>query len=281
MSHPAQLSIGHEVSGTGPALLAIHGGMGGVDQSSILAQALGLTQRFKVIAVARPGYPGTPLEAGRTPEEQADLHAALLDRLWIEKALVAAVSAGGPSAISFALRHPDRCLGLILVSCCTGQMEVTEKLRKRLPAMRLMARVPMLPALLRWRTARHPERSAARSIADADLRQRTLADPEAGRLMSAMQQSVFQGMAARLTGTLNDMEQFEDLPTLRYDKIPAPVLVVHGTGDRVVPFEHGERVAAAAPGAELMPIEGGEHVAVFTHLHAIRARVREFTAALS
>jgi pimeloyl-ACP methyl ester carboxylesterase len=269
------------VSGEGPAALTLHGGMGGIDQSIILAQALGLTNGFKTIAVARPGYPGTRIEAGRTPDEQADLYVALLDRLGVDKVLVAAVSAGGPSAICFAIRHSDRCRGLILTSCCTGHLAVPESVMRRLPAMRIMAKVPLLSSFLSWRSARNPERSAARSIEDPELRSRTLADPEAGPLMRALQQSVFDDMAGRLVGTINDMEQFGRMTTLPYDRIAAPVLVVHGTGDRIVPFEHGERVAHAAPNAELMAIEGGEHVSLFTHLHAIRARVATFTATLS
>jgi len=259
----------------------LHGGMGGVDQGRILVQALGLTVGFKTIEVARPGYPGTGIEAGRTPDEQADLYAALLDRLSVEKAVVAAVSAGGPSAISFAIRHPGRCRGLILTSCCTGHLALPESLMRRLPAMRIMAKVPLLSSFLRWRSTRNPEGSASRSIEDPELRRRTLADPEAGPLMRALQQSVFNDMAARLVGTINDMEQFGRLTTLPYQQITAPVLVIHGSGDRIVPFEHGERVARAAPNAELMAIEGGEHVSLFTHLHAIRARVATFTATLS
>jgi pimeloyl-ACP methyl ester carboxylesterase len=59
------------------------------------------------------------------------------------------------------------------------------------------------------------------------------------------------------------------------------VLVVHGTGDRVVPFEHGLRVARIAPRAELMTINGGEHVALFTHVDLIRARIASFIASAS
>jgi pimeloyl-ACP methyl ester carboxylesterase len=266
-----------EISGNGPVLLSLHGGMGGWDQGQILARALGaLPDGFRVVAVSRPGYLGTPQASGSTPEEQADLFAALLDALDIEKAFAVAVSAGGPSAIQFALRHPGRCKGLILVSCCTGHMAVPPELVKRLPFLRLMARFSWLTALMRWRTKRNPARSSIRSIADEELRNRTLAHPEAGLLLQALRTSVFDNMAARLDGTINDMRQFEALTSLPLERLVVPVLVVHGTGDRVVPFAHGEQIAKAASRAELMAIEGGEHVAVFTHLDAIRARAADF-----
>jgi fermentation-respiration switch protein FrsA (DUF1100 family) len=43
-------------------------------------------------------------------------------------------------------------------------------------------------------------------------------------------------------------------------RVRCPVLVLHGTHDRLVPLEMGKRVAAAAPGpVELVLIEGAGH----------------------
>ena len=50
-----------------------------------------------------------------SPAAQADAYAALLDHLDI-KAPIIGMSAGGPSAIQFALRYPDRCSGLVLIA---------------------------------------------------------------------------------------------------------------------------------------------------------------------
>ena len=66
--------------GRGAPVLAIHGGMGGCDQSWILGRAL-FADTARLLAVARPGYAGTPLTVGLTPEAQADAYAALLDAL--------------------------------------------------------------------------------------------------------------------------------------------------------------------------------------------------------
>src|SRR3974390_1251148 len=77
--------------GSGPAVLAIHGAMGGYDQSTILAQTVG-PPGYRYVAISRPGYLGTPLSCGRTPEEQADLCARLLDQLRVEQTAVLAIS---------------------------------------------------------------------------------------------------------------------------------------------------------------------------------------------
>lgn len=63
--------------GTGPAIVSLHGAMGGYDQSLILAQAIGDTD-YRYLCLSRPGYLGTSLAEGRRPEQQGDLIAALL-----------------------------------------------------------------------------------------------------------------------------------------------------------------------------------------------------------
>ena len=263
--------VEHRDDGDGPALLALHGGMGGFDQSRLLAEALlAEPAGFRVIALSRPGYLGTPLRDG----DPADLYAALLDELDIDRAVVAAVSAGGPSAIAFAARHPDRCAGLILVSTASGWFEVPEHVIRRLKQFQALCRVPGLARLMGWVMGRHPER--ARSVRDPDLLRRTLEHPEAGPLMLALQRSVFQRLAERLPGTIADTLAFADLPPLPLDQVLAPTLVIHGDGDQVVPFAHGVRSAGEIAGADLLVVPGGEHVCLFTHLDEVRAQVAGF-----
>lgn len=266
-------------AGTGSSLLALHGGMGGHDQSWLLARAmLADLTRHRVLAVSRPGYLGTPLAQGETPEAQADLYAALLDTLRIDSSFVAAVSAGGPSALHFALRHPRRCRGLILVSTATGRLDVPDEIESRLRIMSVLAHIPGLPRLLRRKASKDPRAAASRSIRDPDLRDRTLADPVAGPLLRALQDSVMQRLAARLPGTINDTRRFGTLPAIALERLTVPVLVIHGAADPVVPFAHGQNVADRAPDARLVRIDGGEHVALFTHLGLVRAEVEAFLA---
>lgn len=263
--------------GDGPAVLSLHGGMGGCDQSLLLARAaLGDDPPCRVLALSRPGYLGTPQGSGAAPEEQADLYAALLDALSIARTTVIAVSAGGPSALRFALRHPDRCEGVALISCCTGRLDVPEQVRTRLPMMRWIARLPGLVALMRWAALRNPAKSARRSIRDPEVRARTLSDPVAGAMLRELQASVFTRMAERLPGTLSDTAYFAKMDAIDVSALAAPLLAIHGTADVVVPFTHATRVALDAPRGELMPIEAGEHVSLFTHMAEVRTRVEAF-----
>lgn len=264
------------VSGSGPALLALHGGLGGCDQSLLLARALlGDAGAFRVVAVSRPGYLGTPLAVGATPEAQADAYAALLDTLGIEAAWVAAVSAGGPSAIAFARRHAGRCRGLILVSAATGRLEVPPHVLARLATMRVLAHIPGIPALLRRKLTRNQAAAAQRSIKDPELARRTLAHPAAGPLLAELQASVLDRLSSRLPGTARDTAFLQSLADAPFEPLPVPALVIHGTGDPVVSFAHAERVAASA-GARLLALEGGEHLVLFTHLDTVRVAAAEF-----
>ncbi|HEX6851891.1 MAG TPA: alpha/beta hydrolase [Candidatus Polarisedimenticolaceae bacterium] len=48
-------------------------------------------------------------------------------------------------------------------------------------------------------------------------------------------------------------DPFDNLAALRGCR--GPLLVIHGRHDTIAPFEHGERLAAAVPGARLVPLE--------------------------
>jgi pimeloyl-ACP methyl ester carboxylesterase len=97
-------------------VLSVHGIMGGYDQAVMLAKGWLDPARFRVIAPSRFGYPGTPMPDDALPADQADAFAALLDAMDLERVGVIATSAGGTSALQFAMRHPDRCTDLVLVS---------------------------------------------------------------------------------------------------------------------------------------------------------------------
>jgi pimeloyl-ACP methyl ester carboxylesterase len=262
--------------GVGPAVLALHGAMGGYDQGLILGRTIA-EPGYRHVAASRPGYLGTPLTAGRTSQEQGDLCADLLDALGIDRTAVLVVSGGGPCALQFALRHPDRCWGLVLVSTCSGKIETRVPLAFHV--IKLLARWHWFAAAMHRRATRDPEAAARRSIADPVVRARTLQDPEAGPLFIALLQSTSDRMALRLPGTENDI-RVTRTTTYPLEQITVPTLVVHGTADRLVPFpQHGMVLATRIPGAELLPIEGGEHVAIFTHHATVRARVTAFLRA--
>jgi len=105
--------IEYAEAGEGKPMLVIHGAGGGYDQGLLIGSDLGDDHR--IIAPSRFGYLKTPVPKDSSPAAQADAHGALLDFLDIRKAIVVGASAGAPSAIELALRHPDRVSALILL----------------------------------------------------------------------------------------------------------------------------------------------------------------------
>ena len=153
--------------GRGPSVLLLHGAMGGYDQGLLLAAAAAGSSGFDFIAVSRPGYLGTPLALGQTPEQQADLCAALLDALAIPRAAVIAISGGGQCALQFALRHPGRCCSLVMISACSAPIAVRLPLRFHL--LGLIAHLPAVAAVMRKKMRSDPDRAVSQSIPDPDL----------------------------------------------------------------------------------------------------------------
>lgn len=95
-------------------LLVVHGSGGGHDQGMAFAGGLAV-HGIRVIAMSRFGYLRTPLPLDASAAAQADAHVCLLDALRIARAAVMGGSAGAPSALQMAIRHPDRVSAMVLL----------------------------------------------------------------------------------------------------------------------------------------------------------------------
>jgi pimeloyl-ACP methyl ester carboxylesterase len=69
--------------------------------------------------------------------------------------------------------------------------------------------------------------------------------------------------------------RYDDLhPVDHAPRMTTPLLILHGTADRMTPFSEGEKLAAAWPGAELKPLDCG-HIAILHDWRALLA-ARDF-----
>lgn len=259
-------------------IITIHGAMGGYDQSDILARTIGPADR-RYISISRPGYLGTPLKGRESGEAQADLIAALMDILKIDKTVIFAISGGGYSALHFALRHHDRCRALVLCSTTGGKNTVS--IPFAFNVMRILVRIPFLPDLMRKKVDENLEKSLKRSISHPDILAQTLKNEDVMSLYRELAVDGMRNMAERMPGTVNDIRitQNSEYPL---KEIMVPTLVVHGTDDPLLPFnEHGRRLAEEIPNARLYTAERGEHVTIFTHRDEVRNAVSDFLADLT
>jgi pimeloyl-ACP methyl ester carboxylesterase len=267
-SHVVQTAAGtveYSVLGEGPAVLVVHGSPGGYDQSMLVAKLLD-DSRFSYICMSRPGYLRTPLTTGKTPEQQADMYAALLDTLHIQRAAVVGLSGGGPSALQFALRHPDRCNGLIMLSAVAKHYSENE-VNQLLPPVRRLLKM-MSDRLLLF----NPFVFVLITLSEA--------------FPQVVSPDFFHSLAMsglRLTGYDNDMAQFDKITNYPLEHIHVPTLALHGTADADLPIAHAELVAAKVPGARLIRAEGGGHMFFGTYVHGDMSQtaMREFLASLT
>jgi 2-hydroxy-6-oxonona-2,4-dienedioate hydrolase len=99
--------------GEGYPVLVSHGGALGYTQVESVKQILG-NESLRLIVPSRFGYLRIPMPPDASFAAQADAFADLLDALNVSKVIVMGFSFGGPAALQFALRHPDRCSALVM-----------------------------------------------------------------------------------------------------------------------------------------------------------------------
>lgn len=255
--------VEYQLDGDGEStVLASHGGFGGVDQARLLLDWLPSTD-YRRLAVSRPGFLGTALAGRETPRQQADLFAALLDALDIDKTAVVSLSSGGPAGYLLAARHAERITALVAISAVSGPLRpptvagpltqaiFTSRLGQRLTAM-VAERRPawMLRELFRGESTLSPDQvdAAVRLVLDS---------PAELAWLRAFLASM-RPYGPRKPGTDNDTAQMRELD-LPLEQIAVPTLVVHGTHDADVPPEHAHRALAAIRDAKAHWIDGGSH----------------------
>lgn len=254
----------------GPPVMVLHGAGGGYDMGLLLTAA-GFP--FTWIAPSRPGYLRTPLETGLTFEEQADAFAALLDVLDIERLPVVGISAGGPPALHFAMRHPDRCSALALVSAVTAPIPPLP------PFVASLIRAASRSDFLTWLVIQLPYLPIP---GGPGLRGQMQTSAERRARFRALASTVFP-FAPRFPGLQNDLRQMSRLQPFPFEAISVPTFVIHGGADRLVPVRQGQHAAERIPDARFLPLPGGDHMAFVTQQKtsrpALEAFLREHTAA--
>jgi 2-hydroxy-6-oxonona-2,4-dienedioate hydrolase len=263
-------------AGTGIPLLMIHGSGGGHDQGMAWARPL-LQQGVRVIAMSRFGYLRTPRPADASPEAQADAHACLLDALGIAKAAVMGVSAGGPSALQMAIRHPDRVSALVLVvpiAYKPGQVAdsappVSDD--KDALLLRLLGSDFLFWSALhvaRGPLIRHVLATPPEQVAAASAPERARVDDLAERILP---------VSRRALGLRDDTGLGKRLGPAALERVRAPTLVVSARDDGFGTFAAAQYTASRIAGARFIGFDDGGHLLV-GHDEAVRGAIVQLLA---
>jgi 2-hydroxy-6-oxonona-2,4-dienedioate hydrolase len=263
-------------AGDGVPLLMIHGSGGGHDQGMAFEGALA-QHGIRVIAMSRFGYLRTPRPADASPEAQADAHVCLLDALGISKAAVMGVSAGGPSAMQTAIRHPQRVSALVLVVPIAYKpstvMESAPPVSDDKDALLLrllgsdflfwaalqVARDPLIRHVL----ATPPEQVAAASEAE-----RARVNDLAERILP---------VSSRAAGLRDDTRLGKGLRPYALASVRVPTLVVSARDDGFGTYAAAKYTASRITGATFVGLDKGGHLLV-GHDEAVRSQIVELLA---
>jgi pimeloyl-ACP methyl ester carboxylesterase len=191
--------------------------------------------------------PGT---SNYTITDLADDAAGVLDAYHIEQAHIVGMSMGGLTGQILALRYPDRVLTLTLIASSVFGTEM-----EKLP--------PMDQNILDYHAKSASVDWLNRDAAIAYLAGgwKTLAGSK------PFEQERIYKLAAReadrakhLPSRFNHaMLQGGDVYFDRMDEISVPVLIIHGTEDPALPYEHGLALKKAIPYSELVTLDGTGH----------------------
>lgn len=265
------------VLGDGPPVLVVHGTPGGHDAGQAMARFL-VAAGVRAIVPDRPGYFATPLASGRTPDEQADLFVALLDALGVDRAGVLCWSGGGPSSYRLAVRHPERVTAL--VACAAVSHRYVFEAEKG--ADKLFMDTGFGRKMLQLMAKHTPEKLVGATISsEGDLTPEQLKDRVAHIIADPEKEqfTIDLALAAnhsgpRRAGFDNDIAQFAAIESLDLDRIAAPCLIVQGTADSDVLPEYSGFAAERIPGAELVELSAGTHLAFWVHPDSAPVRDR-------
>lgn len=245
------------IQGEGPAVLVFHGAPGGSDQGALLGTLA--EEGFQVLALSRPGYLGTPLSSGASFAAQGDLAAALLDSLGLERAAAVGLSAGGPAALAFATRHPERASALILEAGVTDTYVPPDQAESQLLGRLILSPVVAGPTfrLLRRAMLRRPERSAAQLLAlestlDGPELEACAAQIGADTLPWTALANSFVPYRDRRAGLRNDLDALAAVEVQDWAGLSTPTLLQYSPSDADVPLAHAEALLALHPEAELV-----------------------------
>ena len=256
--------IEYEEAGEGLPVLVVHGAGGGHDQGMTFARSL-VQRGFHVIAVSRFGYLSTPLPPDASAQAQADAHACLLDALAIPKAAIIGVSAGRPSSMQFAIRHPDRCAALVLLVPLAWRppdAQGSATLRSTLQ-QDILSRV-VGSNFVFW-SAMNLARVRAMSLVLATPVEviETASAAERERAEAMLEQIL--PISDRTAGLRNDARVATALDRYDLESIHAPTLVISLRDDLYGTFAGAEYSARNIRGARFVGYERGGHVFIGQH----------------
>lgn len=171
---------------------------------------------------------------------------AVVDAAGLERFSLLGLSNGGPVAIAYAVRHPERVSRLVLCGAFSqGRL-------RRDPSSKARSEAEALLSMIRagWGRANPAFRRAFTALFVPD------ATHEQMEWFDELQRISTSAETAALMRLAREEVDVTDLA----GRVVTPTLVMHAQEDAAVPFEQGRRLASAIPDARFVPLEGNNHI---------------------
>jgi pimeloyl-ACP methyl ester carboxylesterase len=262
-------NVEYAETGDGEPMLSIHGAGGGYDQGLLIASDFG--NGYRVVAPSRFGYLRASVPDDFSPAAQADAHAALLDFLKIERAIVVGVSAGAPSAIELALRHPDCVASLVLLVPRTYHPTQSIGADKSAPSQAVLRIIQSSADFLFWLAMRVSRASVVRFFGVPPEVDANAAEGTRARITEVME-SVLP-LSQRVRGI--ELDGLTEMKPWPLERIAVPTLIISAEDDLYKTLPGARYTAEKIPGAELHVLKSGGHLMV-GQTQRVRKLVRDF-----
>lgn len=249
-SHELETEFGtveYAVQGNGPPVLMSHGILGCHTEGVGMVRAyVGVESR--AIAPSRFGYFGSTMPPDATPAIQADVYARLLDHLEIDRALVVGYSAGGPSAIEFSLRYPERVRALALTASALPPSVKQPGFMR--PVLSTITRTDLvfwmfkafMPAKLRGLMG---------------IPKGYVASPNEEVTIREVGESIFPIVPRRVGFVFDAFVGNIYSRQIPLEDLAVPTIIVHSADDALAPYDHAVNAAARIPGAQFVTMPQG------------------------
>ncbi|MDD5263424.1 MAG: alpha/beta hydrolase [Candidatus Bipolaricaulis sp.] len=261
-------NIEYAEGGAGPSVLVVHGSGGGFDQGELIARTV-LGGQFHWIAPSRFGYLRSSLPESASFDDQADAYAYLLDQLGVDRVAVVAMSHGGPSALLFAVRHPERVSSLTLLSC--GVASTSAAAQAQASRQGNMLAWVFQHDFAYWGMTKVFRKTFLGLIGATGTVVASLT-PDQREMVDAFVDGM-NPASLRSAGALFDNKAA--MPNERIAAISAPTLVVHAVDDTLQIFRNAEFAAATIPSVDLLRFETGGHVLAIVEQALVSKAVQE------
>ena len=259
-----------DVLTTGPAAampLVIHGGTpGGLVAYPPTAEAA-RDRGLRVVMIARPGYERSTPRPGRRVADVAGDVAAVLDALGARQFVSIGWSGGGPHSLACAACLPGRCLAATSVAgIAPYQAEGLDFLAGMGPenVEEFGAALAGMDELTRYLEVEAGPfgKVTADDVAAAFGGLVSAADKAAltGDFAASIAASLRAALANGIAGWRDDDIAFTADWGFPLDPMPTPVAVWQGDQDRMVPYAHGQWLAAHIPSARAHLLQGEGHL---------------------